>query len=101
MDGPNYLMEHSNRVRFCDSCGKDLQRRPAETRHLERKTCVSCGRTMDKAVYFTVCPHCGFNYRIEVSQIDSAQGLTLRNLMPSFLVSAAIACATLLLLLLT
>jgi hypothetical protein len=56
---------------------------------------------MDQAVYFTVCPHCGFNYRIEVSQIGHEEGLTLGSLMPSFLVSAAVICAILLLLLLT
>lgn len=101
MSGPYCPRENPKGVRFCDSCGKELRRRTAESRRLEPKTCVSCGRTMDQAVYFTVCPHCGFNYRIEISQIDPEEGLALRSLMPSFLVSAAVVCAILLLLLLT
>ena len=56
---------------------------------------------MDKAVYFTVCPHCGFNYRIEISQTNPAKSLTLRNLVSTFLVSAMIVCAILTVLLLT
>jgi len=56
---------------------------------------------MDQAVYFTVCPHCGFNYRIEISRVDPEEGLAFRSLMPSFLVAAAVVCAILLLLLLT
>ena len=101
MISPYCPREDTNGVRFCDSCGKELRRRTTESRHQKPKTCVSCGRTMDRAVYFTVCPHCGFNYRIETSQIDPEEGLTLRSLIPSFLVSAAVICAILLLLLLT
>ncbi len=33
----------------------------------EERSCVSCGQKMDLDVYFTVCPHCGFSYRIQVS----------------------------------
>lgn len=66
---------------------------------MERKTCVSCGRIMDHAVYFTVCPHCGFNYRIEVSQIDPDEELTIRSLMLYLLVSFAAVCVIFLLLL--
>ncbi len=54
---------------------------------------------MDQRVYFTMCPHCGFNYRIEVFPIDGKERLTARSLVPSFLASALIVCLTLLLLL--
>jgi hypothetical protein len=55
---------------------------------------------MDQKVYFTMCPHCGFNYRIEVSPTDGKERLAARSLAPSFLAGALIVCATLLLLLL-
>jgi predicted RNA-binding Zn-ribbon protein involved in translation (DUF1610 family) len=100
MSGSYCLGENPEKIGFCDSCGRELQRRPTEGRHLERKTCVSCGRTMDHAVYFTVCPHCGFNYRIEISQIESEEGLRIRSIMLPLLVSIAAVCVILLLLLL-
>lgn len=43
--------------------------------------CVSCGRPMDFTVYFTVCPHCGFNYRIQVSPIRSDEGVPLKRVL--------------------
>jgi hypothetical protein len=55
---------------------------------------------MDRIVYFTVCPHCGFNYRIEVSQIDPEEELTIRSIMPPLLVSLVTVFVILLLLLL-
>lgn len=55
---------------------------------------------MDQKVYFTMCPHCGFNYRIEVFPTNGGEKLTARSLVPSLLASALIVCATLLLLLL-
>lgn len=54
---------------------------------------------MDQRVYFTMCPHCGFNYRIEVFPTDGKERLTARSLVPSFLAGALIVCATLVLLL--
>jgi len=46
-----------------------------------------------------MCPHCGFNYRIEVFPTDGKERLTVRSLVPSFLAGALIVCATLVLLL--
>jgi len=100
MSSPSCLMDSPEGVMFCDSCGEELRRRPVGNGRLKPKTCVSCGRAMDRAVYFTICPHCGFNYRIEISRIESKEGLTFRSLMPSFLVSATFVCAMLILLLL-
>lgn len=31
---------------------------------------------MDMGVYFTMCPHCGFNYRIEITPVKSEPGGT-------------------------
>lgn len=31
---------------------------------------------MDLGVYFTMCPHCGFNYRIEITPVKSEPGGT-------------------------
>jgi len=55
---------------------------------------------MDQKVYFTMCPHCGFNYRIEVFPSDGEERLSAKSLVPSFLAGAMTVCATLLLLLL-
>jgi len=98
MNGLHCLGEDPKGLRSCDSCGKGLLGQP--TRRVDRKACVSCGRTMDHVVYFTVCPHCGFNYRIEISQIESEEALRIRSLMVPLLVSMTAVCVILLLLLL-
>jgi hypothetical protein len=36
---------------------------------------------MDFTVYFTVCPYCGFNYRIQVSPIRSDEGVPLKRVL--------------------
>ena len=54
---------------------------------------------MDHTVYFTMCPHCGFNYRIEIFPNDRKEKLTARSLVPPFLAGALVVCATLVLLL--
>jgi hypothetical protein len=33
------------------------------------RECISCGKPIDLGVYFTMCPHCGFNYRIEITPV--------------------------------
>ena len=56
---------------------------------------------MDRAVYFTMCPHCGFNYRIEVLPVEEKVRLTLWSLLPPFFVIAVVVCAALVIILLT
>ncbi|MBU0624159.1 MAG: zinc ribbon domain-containing protein [Candidatus Thermoplasmatota archaeon] len=92
------LGENPEEARFCSTCGKGL--RPEDERSTDPRGCISCGKIMDQEVYFTMCPHCGFNYRIEVFPSDGKEKLTARSLVPSFLAGALIVCATLLLLLL-
>jgi len=94
------LGENPERARFCSSCGKELKPGPGDGRNADPRGCVSCGMIMDQTVYFTMCPHCGFNYRIEVFPTDAKESLTAKSLVPSFLAGALIVCATLLLLLL-
>jgi hypothetical protein len=101
MNCPSCLGENTERAGFCDFSGEELQPEPPDRRCADPRTCVSCGRTMDQTVYFTMCPHCGFNYRIEVFPIDSEEKLTIRSLVPSLLAGAVVACAILALLLLT
>jgi predicted RNA-binding Zn-ribbon protein involved in translation (DUF1610 family) len=98
MNCQHCLGENPEEARFCSACGKEL--RPGDERSADIRSCVSCGRIMDQKIYFTMCPHCGFNYRIEVFPNDGKERLTIRSLIPSFLASALIVCATLLLLLL-
>ncbi len=43
--------------------------------------CVSCGQRMDRVLYFTICPHCGFNYRIEVNPIEEKTQVGARSLL--------------------
>jgi len=71
------------------------------TRRTAFNVCSSCGRAMDRAVYFTMCPHCGFNYRIEVLPVEEKVRLTLSSLLPPFFVIAAVVCAALVIILLT
>lgn len=54
-------------ARFCNWCGRRIGD------HLDGgRKCVSCGRHMDYDVFFNLCPHCGFAYRMGVSQSDGA-----------------------------
>jgi hypothetical protein len=93
------LGENLEGARFCSSCGKGLKPRPGDGGNADPRGCVSCGKIIDQRVYFTMCPHCGFNYRIEVFPTDGKERLTVRSLVPSFLAGALIVCATLVLLL--
>ena len=36
---------------------------------------------MDFTVYFTVCPYCGFNYRVQVSPVGSEERVGLRQFL--------------------
>lgn len=54
----------------------------------DSKKCVSCDRPMDFDVYFTVCPHCGFNYRIQVSPMEHEEGIGLGTFLKMLLVAA-------------
>jgi hypothetical protein len=97
---PYCLGESSEGARFCSSCGKGLKPAPGDGRSADPRGCVSCGKIIDQKVYFTLCPHCGFNYRIEVFPTNGKEKLTAESLVPPFLAGALIVCATLLLLLL-
>jgi predicted amidophosphoribosyltransferase len=56
-------------ARFCDACGARLSSETQAERKPAARECISCGKTIDLGVYFTVCPHCGFNYRIEITPV--------------------------------
>jgi len=94
------LGETPEGARFCNFCGKGLEPAPGDGRSADPRSCASCGKIMDQKIYFTMCPHCGFNYRIEVSPTDGKEDLTARSLVPSFLAGILIVCATILMLLL-
>src|SRR5512136_2245796 len=56
-------------AKFCNSCGRQIaDKSPDDT-----KRCVSCGKRMNYDVYFNVCQHCGFAYRISISRPDDAR----------------------------
>ena len=100
MNCPCCLGENPEGARFCSSCGKGLRPGLEDGGSEDPRGCVSCGKIIDQKVYFTMCPHCGFNYRIEVFPTDRREKLTARSLVPSFLAGGLIVCATILLLLL-
>jgi ribosomal protein L37AE/L43A len=50
-------------------------------------TCSSCGKTMDRVMYFTVCPHCGYNYRIQAYSLAEEETLALRSLVRHLLLT--------------
>jgi len=56
-------------AKFCDACGARLSSETTAKRESAARECISCGKTIDLGVYFTVCPHCGFNYRIEITPV--------------------------------
>lgn len=51
--------------------------------------CVSCGRPMDFTVYFTMCPYCGFNYRIQVSPVRAEERVSLKQFMRMLLLTTS------------
>ena len=62
---------------------------PRDVRRDVSTICRSCGKAMDRVVYFTVCPHCGHNYRIDIHPIGERTGLSMTSLVPWFLLAAA------------
>jgi len=51
----------------CDYCREEVSAPISKTSSLASDRCISCGKQMDLNVYYTMCPHCGFNYRIQIS----------------------------------
>jgi hypothetical protein len=56
-------------AKFCDGCGARLAPDVPAREATVARQCISCGKGIDLAVYFTICPHCGFNYRIEITPV--------------------------------
>jgi len=75
---------------LCDSCEHDAIARGHEGRDSDQTECVSCGKLMDHKVYFTMCPHCGFNYRIEISPVKHSNGLSRREEIMSYVISVLV-----------
>ena len=65
---------HDNPIgaKFCNSCGEQLLPEP----HDDVRRCVSCGKRMSYEVYFNVCQHCGFAYRIRISKPNGSKAVT-------------------------
>ena len=72
---------------LCESCKNEVITPSYHVQDPNRAECVSCGKPMDHKVYFTVCPHCGFNYRIEISPVKHSNGLSRREEIMSYMVS--------------
>jgi DNA-directed RNA polymerase subunit RPC12/RpoP len=77
-------------------------RTPLGRKAHEERSCVSCGQKVDLEVYFTVCPHCGFGYRIQVSPeahgYDVALGTIAKAAFIMFIVAVVLLTVTLMLL---
>ena len=78
---------------FCDACGQKIRLLPARASSSTIRDCVSCGKKMDLGVYYTMCPHCGFNYRIEVTPVIRGLGTSKRNVAALYALSAAVPVA--------
>jgi len=80
-------------ARFCDTCGASLG---TDAHHLTQRStrdCISCGKSIDLGVYFTVCPHCGFNYRIEISPMRAGHMASKSNAALLYVLSAVVPAA--------
>lgn len=64
--------------------------RKATTKDSRVQECVSCGRPMDFTVYFTACPYCGFNYRIQVSSVRSEERVSLKQILRMLLLTMSV-----------
>ena len=64
--------ENPSGARFCNSCGKQMHHEP----HNDITKCVSCGKRMSYEIYFNVCQHCGFAYRIKISKPNGSRAVT-------------------------
>ncbi len=74
-------------------CRKDRVGHAAlATTRPESHRCVSCGKAMDRVLCFTVCPHCGFNYRIEVCSTDEVERVNTKLLVYFLMTLSVVFC---------
>jgi len=66
------LHDNPDGARYCNSCGERID----PPSHDDVKRCVSCGKRMSYEVYFNVCQHCGFAYRIKISKPNGSKAVT-------------------------
>lgn len=80
-------------ARFCDRCGARLSSGERSSVVPAARECISCGKAIDLGVYFTICPHCGFNYRIEIKPVRPGIASSRRSAALLYAVSAGMPMA--------
>lgn len=76
-------------ARYCNSCGKRVDRGDSDG----ARKCAACGRRMNYDVYFNVCQHCGFTYRISISRPNGTKAPTRLGYILMYYASMAIPAA--------
>ncbi len=66
------LHDNPPEAKYCNSCGERIDPEPQN----DLRRCVSCGKRMSYEVYFNVCQHCGFAYRIKISKPNGSKAVT-------------------------
>jgi len=80
-------------ARFCDACGARFGPTERDSGRTTARQCVSCGKDINLGVYFTMCPHCGFNYRIEITPVKPDLASSKRSSAFLYAVSALVPMA--------
>ena len=78
---------------FCDGGGARLGYEERSSAGSAARECISCGKAIDLGVYFTICPHCGFNYRIEITPVRSGMAASKRSSTLLYAISIAVPMA--------
>ena len=80
-------------ARFCDACASRLKPVGRSAPPSTAGDCVSCGKPIDLGVYFNMCPHCGFNYRIEITPVTPGRANIGGNVAGLYAISAVVPAA--------
>ena len=73
-------------ARYCNSCGMRVDRGSTDG----ARKCVACGKHMNYDVYFSVCQHCGFAYRISISKPNGTRAPTRLSTILKYYASMAV-----------
>ena len=73
-------------ARYCNACGMRVE----GAGHDGARKCAACGKRMNYDVYFNVCQHCGFTYRISISKPNGTRAPTRLSYLLMYYASLAV-----------